>query len=68
MITVEPARILGFNCGSLEPGKDADIIVIDLRRPNLTPGKLSNFVENLIWASDGSEVRYVHRRWQNSQR
>ena len=59
MITIEPAKMLGFNAGSLAPGKDADIVLIDLRRPNLTPSKLSNVVENLIWASDGSEVQYV---------
>lgn len=59
MITLEPARMLGLNCGSLEPGRDADMVLIDLRRPNLRPTKISNVVENLIWASDGSEVRYV---------
>lgn len=59
MITIEPAQMLGINAGSLEPGKDADIILIDLRKPNLTPSKITNVVENLIWASDGSEVRYV---------
>ncbi len=59
MITIDAAKILGLNCGSLETGRDADIILIDLQRPNLTPTKISNVVENLIWASDGSEVRYV---------
>lgn len=59
MITIEPARMLGLNCGSLEPGRDADMVLIDLRRPNLTPAKITNIVENLIWASDGSEVQYV---------
>jgi len=59
MITVEAARILGINAGSLEPGKAADLVLVDLRRPNLVPTRRSNVVENLIWASDGSEVRYV---------
>ncbi len=59
MITIDAANILGINAGSLEPGKAADIAVIDLRRPNLTPTRASNVVENLIWASDGSEVRFV---------
>ena len=45
--------------GSLEPGKAADIVVVDLRRLNLVPTRKTNVVENLIWASDGSEVRYV---------
>jgi len=59
MVTVVPARILGLNSGSLAPGKDADLIAVDLRRPNLTPTRRDNVVENLIWASDGSEIRWV---------
>ena len=59
MITVEAARILKLPVGSLEVGKAADLVLIDLRRPNLVPTRKVNVVENLIWASDGSEVRYV---------
>lgn len=59
MITIEPAKVLKFNCGSLEEGKDADVVIIDLTRPNLIPTRLDNVVENLIWAADGSEVQYV---------
>ena len=59
MVTVVPARMLGLNAGSLEEGKDADCILVDLSRPNLTPTRVDNVVENLIWASDGSEVRWV---------
>lgn len=58
-ITIIPAQILGFNTGSLEPGKLADIIVVDLSAPNLTPTRLDNVVENLIWAANGNEIRYV---------
>ena len=58
-ITVEPAEFLRLNTGSLEKGKDADIVLIDLTRPNLIPSRLDNVVENLIWASDGSEVKTV---------
>jgi 5-methylthioadenosine/S-adenosylhomocysteine deaminase len=43
----------------LEKGKDADMVMIDLTRPNLIPSRLDNIVENLIWASDGSEVKTV---------
>ncbi len=59
MVTVVPAKMLRLNSGELAPGKDADLILIDLRRPNLTPTRVDNVVENLIWASDGSEVRWV---------
>jgi 5-methylthioadenosine/S-adenosylhomocysteine deaminase len=58
-ITVEPAEFLRLNTGSLETDKDADIVLIDLTRPNLIPSRLDNIVENLIWASDGSEVKTV---------
>jgi len=58
-ITVEPAEFLRLNTGSLEKGKDADMVLIDLARPNLIPSRLDNIVENLIWASDGSEVKTV---------
>jgi len=56
---VVPAKMLRLNTGSLSAGKDADLILIDLSRPNLTPTRIDNVVENLIWASDGSEVRWV---------
>ncbi len=59
MITRIPARMMRLNTGSLEPGKDADFILVDLSRPNLTPTRPDNVIENLIWASDGSEIRWV---------
>ncbi|MCX6354316.1 MAG: amidohydrolase family protein [Candidatus Aureabacteria bacterium] len=59
MITVEPARMLKLNAGSLEPGKDADLVLVDLRVPNLTPTRLDNVVENLVWAANGNEIRYT---------
>ena len=59
MITIIPAEFLGMNCGSLEKGKDADIILMDLSRPNLTPTRSDNVIDNIIWAADGSEVSTV---------
>lgn len=59
MVTIEAARMLGVDAGELAPGKAADLVLIDLRRPNLVPTRVTNVVENLIWASDGSEVRWV---------
>jgi 5-methylthioadenosine/S-adenosylhomocysteine deaminase len=39
MITIEAARVLGMadEVGSLEVGKRADLVVVDLDRPHLTP-------------------------------
>ena len=59
MITIDPAGFLRLNTGSLEHGRDADIIFLDLTAPNLTPTHSDNLVENLIWAANGNEVRYV---------
>ncbi len=59
MITCIPASFLGMNVGELTPGRDADFILVDTRVPNLTPTRLDNCVENLIWAANGNEIRYV---------
>ena len=59
MITVVPAKMLGVNAGSLAAGKAADLVLIDTDRPNMVPTRLTNLVENLIWASDGSEAALV---------
>ncbi len=59
LITREPARHLRLNTGILEKGKDADFIFIDLTAPNVTPTREVNLIENLIWASNGNEIKYV---------
>jgi len=59
IITIEPSQMLRMNCGSLEEGKDADVILLDLSRPNLTPTRIDNVIDNIIWAADGSEVATV---------
>ncbi|MHA2176178.1 MAG: amidohydrolase family protein [Candidatus Hodarchaeales archaeon] len=59
-ITVIPSEIIGkFNIGSLEVGKSADIVILDLSQPNLTPTRIDNVVENIIWAANGNEVKYL---------
>ena len=58
-ITIKPAEILRLNTGSLEEGKDADLVLIDLRKPNMIPTRIDNVMETLVWCSDGSEVQYV---------
>lgn len=62
MITSVPARMLRLEQGALRPGLLGDWIVVGLDRPNLTPTRLDNVVENLLWAADGSEVEVVVSR------
>ena len=58
------AKILGLEkkIGSLEVGKKADIITIDLNKPNLTPTvsqPIRNFIPNIVYSASGSEVDNV---------
>ncbi len=59
MATLNGARLLGLenNCGSIEKGKNADIILIDLNLPHLIP--IYNFYSHLVFAMNGSEVNTV---------
>lgn len=59
MITIDAARVLGLadQIGSLEVGKKADIAVIDMRAPHLTPDWQP--VHRLIAQATGSDVASV---------
>jgi 5-methylthioadenosine/S-adenosylhomocysteine deaminase len=56
MATLDGAKTLGLDdkIGSLEPGKSADIIIIDTQKPHLTP--MYNPVSHLVYAAKGSDV------------
>jgi 5-methylthioadenosine/S-adenosylhomocysteine deaminase len=56
MATIEAAKVLGLGnvTGSLEKGKRADLIVIDTRKPHLTP--MYNVYSHLVYAVGGSDV------------
>ena len=61
---IDGAKCIGFNdlVGSIENGKRADIILVDLRKINLTPILLKpirNIAFNLVYSANGSEVEYV---------
>lgn len=51
---------LGSEVGSLEVGKRADVIVVDLSPPHTRPiiefGR-TNIVEQLVWSANGADVR-----------
>ncbi len=68
MATIEGARTLGLDAvtGSLEPGKQADIVAVDLRKLHTTPiirpglfGIDSNIAQHLVFSSSAADVRSV---------
>lgn len=59
MATIDGAKALGLDrsMGSLEIGKKADIILIDIKKPHLTP--LHNIYAALVYSMRGSDVNTV---------
>jgi len=59
MATINGARALGLEAelGSLTPGKRADLVVFDFRRPHLVP--LINALGNLVHTAQGRDVEMV---------
>jgi len=64
MTTIDAARVLGLAhaIGSIEVGKQADVIVVDTAKPHLTP--LYNPISHLVYAVRGSDVCHavIHGR------
>ncbi len=64
LATVDAAKALGLEdkAGTLEAGKKADLIMLDLKSPALSPlweKPLRNLVPNLVYAASGEEVTDV---------
>jgi 5-methylthioadenosine/S-adenosylhomocysteine deaminase len=59
MATIEGARALGLSAeiGSLDPGKQADLILIDTHAPHLTP--MHHPAAAIVYAAKGSDVSAV---------
>jgi 5-methylthioadenosine/S-adenosylhomocysteine deaminase len=64
MATIEGARAIGLGeqIGSLEEGKRADFILVDLAKPSMLPvftEPMRNIVPNLVYSARGDEVTTV---------
>lgn len=59
MATIDGARAMGLGdeIGSIEPGKRADLVALDFRRPHLVP--CVNPVGNLVHVGQGRDVEHV---------
>ena len=55
--TAGGAELLGFDAGRIEAGALADLAVIDLEKPHLTPGH--DLVSHLAYAVRGSDTRHT---------
>ena len=56
MACVGGARAMGLSCcDDIAPGKKADLVVINLHRPNMHP--LNNISKNLVYAGSKENVR-----------
>jgi 5-methylthioadenosine/S-adenosylhomocysteine deaminase len=57
MATISGAKALGLEdrIGSIEPGKYADIIIVDMKKPHLTP--LYNHYSQIVYAASGPDVK-----------
>jgi 5-methylthioadenosine/S-adenosylhomocysteine deaminase len=58
MATANGAAALGFeDAGRVEPGAAADLAVVDVERPHLTPRH--DLLSHLVYAATGSDVRHT---------
>ena len=52
--TENGAKALGLNAGKIEEGKLADVLLIDLKKPELTPNH--DLISDLVYSANGSAV------------
>jgi 5-methylthioadenosine/S-adenosylhomocysteine deaminase len=64
LATIESAKAIGLDheIGSLSEGKKADLLIIDLEVPSMSPiitSPIRNIVPNLVYSASGSELESV---------
>jgi 5-methylthioadenosine/S-adenosylhomocysteine deaminase len=59
LATIEAAKVIGMDdeIGSLEPGKKADVIMVDMKKPHMIPNV--DPVANLVYYGSGNDVKTV---------
>ncbi|ADP77504.1 amidohydrolase [Methanothermus fervidus DSM 2088] len=57
MATINGAKTLGINAGLIEVGKKADLVLINVKRCNLTPFR--NPISHLVYSANGYNVTTV---------
>ena len=57
LATAGSSRLLGLEGGVIEPGKPADLVLLDLRHVNWAP--FNDAANQLVWTEDGSAVTDV---------
>lgn len=59
MATINGAKALGLEAsiGSIEAGKKADLIILDMKKPHLVPS--NNVLSSLVYSTQGSDVDTV---------
>lgn len=55
MATINGARAMGINSGMLKVGCMADVIIIDMNKPHLTP--VYDVASHLVYSASGGDVR-----------
>jgi 5-methylthioadenosine/S-adenosylhomocysteine deaminase len=61
IVTINGAAAVGMekDIGSIEPGKYADIVILDGKSPNLRPLSFENIISNIVYSSSSGNVKTV---------
>jgi 5-methylthioadenosine/S-adenosylhomocysteine deaminase len=59
MATIDAAKAIGAEkvLGSVEPGRKADLVILDCNRASMVPTRAENAVANIVYASPSHAVR-----------